>query len=283
MIMGGVPFYLNQLKKSYSVDQNIDNLFFNSEGVLFDEFDEVFSSLFEHSEQYKELVTLIGKYKDGIPRNTLDAKAKLTGKGGRLTRRLEDLEYAGFIASYIPYGHKKLGMFYRINDEYCYFYLKWIEPIKNQLKQNKSIRFWKSIVNTPGYFGWLGYVFENTCYKHITQIKKTLNIEETSLASPWRYTPRKGGTEKGVQIDLLFDRYDAISVCEIKYTDKPFTIDKNYADILQQKIEIFKKISRTNKQIFLALISANGLKATQYSKELVSNVITWENLFEKDD
>ena len=283
MIMGGVPFYLNQLKKSYSVDQNIDNLFFNSDGVLFDEFDEVFSSLFEHSEQYKELVTLIGKYKDGIPRNALDVKAKLTGKGGRLTRRLEDLEYAGFIASYIPYGHKKLGMFYRISDEYCYFYLKWIEPIKSQLKQNKTTRYWKSIVNTPGYFGWLGYIFENTCYKHITQIKKTLNIEESSLASPWRYTPRKGGTEKGAQIDLLFDRYDAISICEIKYTDKAFIIDKNYADILQQKIEIFKKISRTNKQIFLAFISANGLKATQYSKELVSTVITWEKLFEKDD
>src|SRR5262249_24539610 len=155
--------------------------------------------------------------KDGIPRNTLDAKVKLTGKGGRLTRRLEDLEYAGFIASYIPYEHKKLGMFYRVNDEYCYFYLKWIEPIKNQLKQNKTTKYWKSIVNTPGYFGWLEYVFENICYKHIAQIKKTLNIEETSLASPWRYTPRKVRIEKGVQIDLLFDRYDAISICEIKY------------------------------------------------------------------
>lgn len=103
------------------------------------------------------------------------------------------------------------------------------------------------------------------------------------MASPWRYTPRKDGTEKGAQIDLLFDRYDAISICEIKYTDKAFIVDKNYADILQKKIEIFKKISRTNKQIFLVFISANGLKATQYSKELVSNVITWEKLFEKDD
>jgi uncharacterized protein len=283
MVMGGIPFYLNQLKKGYSVDQNIDNLFFNSDGMLFDEFDEVFLSLFENSEQYKELVTLIGKYKDGIPRKILDTKAKLTGKGGRLTKRLEDLEYAGFIASYIPYGHKKLGLFYRINDEYCYFYLKWIEPIKSRLKQNKTTRYWKSIVNTPGYFSWLGYVFENACYKHITQIKKSLNIEETSLASPWRYTPRKDGKEKGAQIDLLFDRYDAISICEIKYTDKPFIIDKHYADVLQQKIEIFKKITKTSKQLFLALISANGLKETLYSKELVNKVITWENLFEKDD
>lgn len=284
MVMGGVPFYLNQLKKSYSVGQNIDNLFFNSEGMLFDEFDEVFSSLFDYSEQYKELVTLIGKYKDGIQRNILDKKNKLTGKGGRLTSRLEDLEYAGFITSYIPYGHKKLGAFYRISDEYCYFYLKWIEAIKNQLKQNKTRKYWKSIINTPGYFGWLGYVFENSCYKHIAQIKQALNIEEASLASPWRYTPRKNTTEKGAQIDLLFDRHDgAISICEIKYTDEPFVIDKHYAGILQQKIEIFKKITRTNKQIFLTLISANGIKETPYSKKLLDNLVTLDSLFEKDN
>lgn len=281
MIMGGVPFYLNQLKKNESIDQNIDHLFFNSDGILFDEFDEVFSSLFENAEQYKELVILIAKYKDGIPRNILDAKMK-TGKGGRLTKRLEDLEYAGFIASFIPYGHKKLGMFYRISDEYCYFYLKWIASIKGQLKQNRISTYWKSIVSTPAYFGWLGYVFENICYKHIAQIKKALKIEETSLASPWRYTPRANGTEKGAQIDLLFDRYDAISVCEIKYTDKPFIIDKNYAAILRQKIEIFKKISRTDKQIFLAFISANGIKPTICSEELVNNMITWKDFFGKE-
>lgn len=283
MVMGGVPFYLNQLRKGYSVDQNIDNLFFNSSGILFDEFDEVFLSLFEHADQYKELVTVIGRRKDGIPRNLLDEKIKLTGKGGRLTRRLEDLEYAGFITSYIPYGHKKLGMFYRISDEYCYFYLKWIESIKSRLKQNKIGKYWKGIVNSPGYFGWLGYAFENVCYKHITQIKKTLSIDEASLASPWRYAPRKEKTEKGVQIDLLFDRYDAISICEIKYTDKPFIIDQNYADVLRQKMAIFKKVSRTNKQIFLVLISANGVKETHYSKELVTNVVSLEDLFEKDD
>ncbi len=284
MTIGGVPFYLNQLKKNHSIDQNIDNLLFNSESMLFDEFDEVFSSLFEHSEQYKELITLIGKYKDGIQRNILDEKNKLTGKGGRLTKRLEDLEYAGFIASFIPYGHKKLGVFYRISDEYCYFYLKWIKPIKNQLKQNKTTKYWKSNINSPAYYGWLGYVFENVCYKHFIQIKKALGIDEACLASPWRYIPRKAKEEKGVQIDLLFDRLDnAISICEIKYSDKPFVIDKQYAEILRSKLDVFKKISRTNKQLFLIFISAYGIKDNSYSKELVSEVVVSDSLFEKDD
>ncbi len=65
----------------------------------------------------------------------------------------------------------------------------------------------------------------------------------------------------GAQIDLLFDRFDdAITVCEIKCTDLPFIIDKAYANKLNQKLNVFKNITKTNKQLFIAMISANGLK-----------------------
>jgi AAA+ ATPase superfamily predicted ATPase len=284
MSIGGIPFYLNQVKKRFSVDQNIDNLLFNSNSVLFDEFNEVFSSLFDNSEQYKEIVTLVSSYRDGIQRSKLDEENKLTGKGGRLTKRLEDLEYAGFITSYVPYGHKKNGVFYRVTDEYCYFYLKWIEPIKNKLKQNPSIKYWKEVINTPGYFNWLGYIFENICYKHNFQIKKALKINENSLASSWRYVPRKGSSEKGAQIDLLLERDDdAISICEIKYTDDAFLIDKEYLNKLKQKIDVFKRVTRTSKQIFLSIISANGLKQSKYNENLVDSIVKLEDFFEKEE
>ncbi len=280
MVTGGVPFYLKNFKKNLSVDQNINNLFINPEGIFFNEFDEIFSSLFENSEQYKEIVTLIASVKDGISRNILDEKNKLTGVGGRLTNRLEDLKSAGFISIYMPYGHKKRGVFYRISDEYCYFYLKWIEPIKNQLKQNLATDFWLGIVNTPAYFIWMGYTFENICYKHLAQIRKSLNISDSSLASSWRSIPTKRKREQGAQIDLLFDRDDdSITICEIKYTDKPFSIDKPYAKKLEDKIETFRKATRISKQIFLAFISANGLKETMYSEEMVQNIVVLDDLF----
>lgn len=280
MVVGGIPFYLNQLKPRYSIDQNIDALLFNADGMLFDEFDEVFASLFNDKEQYKELITLIGEKQSGIKRSELDRENKLSGKGGRLTKRLEDLEYAGFIASYLPYGHKKFGQYYRLSDEYCYFYLKWIEPIRASIKQNKTENYWCSQTNTPAYYQWLGYAFEGVVFKHLTQVKKALKVSEASLASSWSYRPRVGSVEKGAQIDLLLDRTDnAISLCEIKYTDQPYIIDKQYASNLMNKIKIFKRMSKTQKQIFLVMISANGLKETMYSSELVSQVVTLEDLF----
>ncbi len=164
MTIGGIPFYLNNLKKNCSVDQNIDKLFFNATGLFFNEFDEIFSSLFDNAENYKALLMLIAEHKSGMPRSMIDDSkiAIATSKGGRLTQRLAGLEDAGFITTYLPFGHKKFGSYYRISDEYCYFYLKWISPIKANLKQREAIRYWKRIINTPAYFSWLGEPVNNS-------------------------------------------------------------------------------------------------------------------------
>jgi uncharacterized protein len=280
MATGGVPFYLKNIKQNYSIDQNINHLFFTPNSLFFDEFDEIFSSLFEHAEQYKAIITVIARHKDGIARSQLEEKSPHIENGGRLTTRLEDLENAGFISRFLPLGNKKRGLFYRLNDEFCYFYLKWIEPIKNQLQYNPTADYWKNNLNTPEYYNWLGYTFENICYKHLMQIKKALHIDAASLASPWRYIPSKGSKEQGAQIDLLFTRPDnAITLCEIKYSDKPFNIDKQYKNILLNKVAVFKMKVEKNKQIFIALIAANGIKKTMYSEEIISNVVNLSDLF----
>lgn len=86
--------------------------------------------------------------------------------------------------------------------------------------------------------------------------------------------------KKGAQIDLLFDRNDGvITLCEIKHSDKPFVIDKEYASSLQTKMEVYKKQTRTRKDLFLAMIASNGLKPNLYSKKLISQHANLEDLF----
>jgi hypothetical protein len=117
-------------------------------------------------------------------------------------------------------------------------------------------------------------------FLHLPQITQALSLSPTALPSTWRYAPEKGSKEKGAQIDLLFDRDDdSITVCEIKYTDKPFAITKDYAEKLKQKLEIFQRITRTKKQIFLALISSSGIRQNSYSEELLCGVVTLDDLF----
>lgn len=86
--------------------------------------------------------------------------------------------------------------------------------------------------------------------------------------------------EQGAQIDLLFDRCDdSITICEIKYTALPFQIDKSYAEKLRRNIEVFKRKTGIQKQIFIAIISENGIKKTMYSEEMIDKVIVLEDLF----
>ena len=129
-------------------------------------------------------------------------------------------------------------------------------------------------------YGWSGYAFEAVCYKHIENIRIAMHIPVTANFGTWKYAPLKGSTENGAQIDLLFDRDDGvITLCEIKYSDTPFEIDKQYAKILLNKVETFKKQSKTDKQIFIGMITASGLKPTMYSDDLIVNKVSLSDLY----
>ena len=230
-----------------------------------------------------EIVRKIASFRYGIGQETLLKKAgkALRGKGG--IEKLKALQDASFIMSFTPHFHKSRGIYYRVIDKYSLFYFYWIEPVKNSLLKKSLITgYWDKLKTKPAWNTWAGLAFESICYEHLPQITKALNLSPTSIPSTWRYIPSKGGDEHGAQIDLLFDRDDdTITICEIKYSDKPFAITKDYAEKLQQKIETFKKVTRTNKQLFIALVSASGMRKNKYSEELISGVVTLDDLFKE--
>lgn len=280
LALGGIPFYLEQVKRGKSAAWNINNLCFKESGILFNELNKLFQSLFDNHENYLSLIKMIGRSPYGISRSEIEKSSKNLFHGGRLTERLNDLEMAGFVKCFLPLMHDRQGLYYRIIDEFCYFYLKWMEPEKSTLLSlDTSHHYWNEKIKSPSYQAWAGYAFEMLCYKHIAEIKKILNVLDDSKIGSWRYAPKINSEDNGTQIDLIFDQSDSILLCEIKYTDKPFVIDKSYSMELIKKIEIFKKITKTNKQIFLSIISANGIKPNRYSDELINQVVTLEDLY----
>ena len=283
IVTGGVAYYLSKFDANLSVDQNIDALAFSKNSFLLKEFDNLFASLFDDFEVYIAIIRTIAENHAGIGQKDLFVRLKMT-KGYTLLNKLKSLEDCNFIVSYIPLYNKERGVYYKVSDEYTLFYLTWIEPIKNILtRKSLGQNYWEKRKITPQWRSWSGYAFESICHKHSTQISEALGISATSVPSTWRYIPSKGAKEFGAQIDLLFDRDDdAITLCEIKYTDMPFAIDKSYAANLLRKIDVFRARTTTTKQLFLAIISASGLKKTMYSEELVNAVVTLDDLFRVD-
>jgi hypothetical protein len=279
MALGGIPYYLNYVEKALSVSQNIQQLMFEKNAPLRDEFDQLFASLFETADAYVELIKLIGDRNEGMTRAEVVAVARLSQGGGQLTDRLEDLSAAGFIQETTSWNRSK-GRYYKLTDPFSLFYLRWIEPVKNRRLDN---RYWISQRSKPAYHSWAGYAFESVCWRHVEQIGAALRIPVGSVASSWRFIPRKHQGARA-QIDMLFDRPDdAVTLCEIKLTEAPFRIDKSYAANLQNKIAVFINRAKTRRQVFMAMISAAGLQESMYSQELISARATAADLFEESN
>ena len=274
MIMGGVPHYLKEIESGQSATQNIDQICFSEEGLLRDEFLNLYPALFENSENHIAIIRALAKKWKGLTRKEIVKYSKLP-EGGSTTKVINELINSGFISFYYPFGKKKKDMLYRLTDEYSLFYLHFIEK-KRTLEKDK----WKHFSQTAIYKSWSGYAFENLCLKHVGQIKKALEIGGVySEASSFNYSGNKN--TPGIQIDLLIDRNDqVINLCELKFHNKPFTINKTYAQKLRNKITTFTNISKTRKQVFLSLITSFGLIPNHHSLGLIDNDFTMDILFE---
>jgi hypothetical protein len=277
MAIGGIPYYLDELKPGLSAAQNIDALCFKQDGMLFSEYDALFKSLFNKSEYHNQIAKTLMQNKSGMNRKEIAAKCKFA-LGGRLSIRLSELEAAGFIQQFVPYGHKIKDVHYKLVDEYVMFYLQWILPNRRSLV-GKSV-MWKQFYATPKYNAWAGYAFEAVCYKHIDQIYAAMGLSNIgAMASSWRYIPKKGADNEGAQIDLLFERQDkVITLCEIKYYDDTYTLDKNSIAALKRKQRVFVTTTKTKKQIFWCLITQHELKVNLHSINISYNV-TSKDLF----
>lgn len=203
-------------------------------------------------------------------------------KGGRLTGRLKELEEAGFIIGFIPWK-KERGIYYKVIDEYTLFYLAWIaKKAASRISQNINDHYWEILSTKPAWKAWAGLAFEAICFKHIEKIKKALHIPDGSDISSWRYRSDES-EDSGAQIDLIFDRPDnTVNLCEIKYCNTPFVLDKKYAAHIINREKIYCKVTKTNKQIFHSMVVSSGLKKTMYSEEIIASYVTLNDLFKLD-
>ena len=273
MIMGGIPYYWSKLERGLSLAQNIDNLFFNPDGELHDEFDALYASLFKNPDPYITVVQTLGSKRVGMTRDELISEAHLQDNG-RLSEMLQDLEACGFVRKYTNFGLKTKSAIFQLIDSYTLFYYRFI-----QQNTGGDEFFWSRQMGSPTYYNWCGLAFERVCLLHVTQIKKALSIFGTiSRVCSW-YQPSIP-ERKGAQIDLLIDRDDnVIDICEMKYTKEPYEMTSEEELKVQNRRSRLVAATGTDKAVHLILVSANGVKQNSYSNEFQA-VITSEALFE---
>ena len=274
MALGGVPHYLKDVRRGESASQNIDRICFGRDGALRDEFHDVYRSLFEHAERHESVVRALARKASGMTRNEILRSTDI-GSGGAATKLLDELEASGFLARVPAFEMKTKDAVYRLADEYSLFYLRWIER-----HRGVSTGFWGTRRTSPAWRAWAGLAFEGVCLKHARQIKRALGIEAVeTLESAWRAAGSRD--EAGAQIDLLIDRKDVtINLCEMKFSEAEFVIDKRYAAELRSKRDVFRRQSKTRKALLLTMVTTYGVRQNPYRDELVAASVPMGALFD---
>lgn len=281
LAFGGVPKYLNYVERGKSPAQIIQEVCFNPHGQLQSEFNRLFSSLFDNAETHLAIVQALASCWKGLTQGEL---LQMTGlkSGGGITEALRELQASGFISFISPIGNIKREGRYRLTDEYSLFYLTWIKPVLEGHVGNVSNSHWLQIQNSPSYYAWAGYAFESLCLKHVDQIVQALGISGVSFkAGNWSFRPSNGdGVDFGAQVDLVLERADhCTNIFELKFSNSPFIITKEYEEKLRAKKECYRQVTKTKNTLFMTMITPFGVVENAQYFASVDNQLTMDALF----
>ena len=271
MVFGGIPYYLGYFQKGLSFEQNTDRILFGHKPRLHDEFNRLFAAIFSNPEESKKVVRLLATRHAGFTREEI---SKQTGipLGGGLSCTLAALAESDFIMRYTPYGKPKTTVCYKLIDNFCLFWLKYVETNahdNNFMNDNCTADIMRA---------WHGIAFEEVCWQHMAQIKQALGIGgvQTSL-SAWNVRGDDG--KEGVQIDLLITRSDnVVNLCEMKFASAPYTINKDEEMHLRRRMEALKGTLSPKQTVHLTMITTYGVATGKYGG-IVQKEVVMKDLF----
>lgn len=272
-VTGGVPRYLEEIKTNQSAEENIKRLCFHPEGLLFNEFEQIFSDLFsKRSRKYKKIVTCLSE-------NTASledvAGALRRNKGGDISQYLDDLCKTGFVSRDYAWDIKaaapsKLSK-YRLSDNYIRFYLKNIEPNKSKILSGLSGQL------PASWLGIMGLQFENLVLgkKNRLRLYELLGISLNEIVWSNPFFQTKTLQRRGCQIDLMIQtKFNTLYLCEIKFSKQK--VEKDIIQYMEQKIRHLT-IPR-NYSIRPVLIHVNGVGDSVLESEFFSHIVDYGDL-----
>lgn len=275
-VTGGIPKYLEEIIPSHLSEDNIQRLCFQSDGILFREFDQIFSDLFsKKAATYGNIVRTLDHSS-----LSLDDISKSLGieKSGYLSRCLDELALAGFIQEDCTWNlstreESRLKKF-RLKDNYLRFYLRYVEPNKDRISKNLFES--KSFMCLPGWESVMGLQFENLVMNNLKKLSEILRIDISDISNAGPFFQRKTQRMKGCQIDLLIQtKHNTLYVCEIKFNSSE--VKSSVIEEMEKKIEslsIPKGVS-----VRPVLIHVNGVSQAIRESDVFNDIIDFSQFF----
>jgi AAA+ ATPase superfamily predicted ATPase len=274
-VTGGVPKYLEEIIVKDSTEENIKHLCFSPEGLLFREFDQIFSDLFcKRGPIYEKIVTTLA---NGPCTMAQICEKLAVTKSGVLSEYLEELSLAGFIDRDHTWDlrtrkESKLSRF-RLCDNYVRFYLKYIRPNRQKIQDQRLAE--RPLSALPGWDTIAGLQFENLVLGNRDFIWKQCGLSASEIEMDGPFFQHATKRRQGCQIDYLIQtKHGPLYLCEIKFRRNPITTD------VEQDIR--EKVKRMDAprhcSILPVLIHANQVSASVLYGDTFARIIDFAEI-----
>ena len=267
MTFGGIPLYLNEVKKGESVTECIERLCFTEGGFLKNEFDNLYAATYHNPKVYQNIIKILAQNPYGVEKAELLEKTQITN-----TKVLEELEATGFIQKKAFYSKKDDSEQYILTDFYTRFYLTFMD--------NPKISNWASEINSDTYNAWAQVAFETLCHRHKKEIIKTLGINGIRTSTSYlNIKDRKG--KRTDQVDMLIERADnGFNMCTIRFSNAVYALTQTEGETIRQKMFYLQKILRRHSYIYPTMITPLGCEKNMYYLGIITHQLKMDCLFE---
>jgi len=274
-VTGGIPRYLEEIKPDRLADENIKDMCFMKDGILFREFKDIFIDIFaKRSELYQKIVgTLVEGDKE------IDEIASMLDlpRNGHLSDHLNNLIKSGFVRRdytwTIKDSKESALSHFRLSDNYLRFYLKYIEKNKHKIAGEHFEN--KSLTTLPALQTIMGLQFENLVLNNRDFIWKKLNIYPEDIVTDNPYFQRSRLRIKGCQIDYLIQtKTNVLYACEVKFSKQE--IKPDVLNEVKQKLNSF--FLPKGFSIMPVLIHVNGVSEHIIDEQYFSHIINFSDI-----
>jgi uncharacterized protein len=217
-VLGGIPWYLEQVSSGTTADNIIKQLCFEKDGLLVLEFDRIFHDLFNgKGATYKKI---LGSLKEGM-KTLAEIRQDLDfAHSGTLSQLMEHLIIAGFVKKQSLWSFKTTKplkqSLYRICDPYMRFYLKVIETHRAKIDLGAFDE--SPLAYLPGFDAHMGLQLEYLLLQNRPLLLKSMGITTNNVTCDGPYRQSQTKNAKGCQIDYLVQTSTRnLFVCEFKF------------------------------------------------------------------
>lgn len=228
---GGIPYYFKQFNTEIKVKENIQKLFLDKSGLLFEEGTFLLENEFNESRNYRTILKFIGngEYK-------LGEIASSTGiEKNNLSWYLDSLIKAGFIRSIRSYFSKEgsRDTLYALADNYLKFYYRFVYPNRSQIDRDITVKIEKNLLHTH-----IGRIYEDIARDYLIKKYKTDFLPQWGK---YRETIEGQRNSKIYEIALVSYKDNILYAFEVKWSDLTVQATHTLQSSLNKKLEILLK------------------------------------------